>query len=89
MKKVIKININLYLILIIELCCFCCIYKNVHKGHKILEISDEEAIKKENITLESINKENDDMIQKIMELKKKTENEINKINELFEKLLMI
>ena len=47
-----------YLILnIIELCCFNCIFKNLHKGHKLIEISDEDTLQKENLTIESSTKE--------------------------------
>ena len=50
MKKVFKILSNFY---IIVLCCPLCFYKNMHEDHKILEITDEEALKKENITIEN------------------------------------
>ena len=57
----------------------------MHNGHKILEISNEESLKKENITLEYSAKEFNDIVQKIICLKEKIENEINKINNLYEK----
>ena len=82
-----KGKIILFFILIIELCCSYCIFKNLHNGHKILELSDEESLKKENITIESAIIENKDKIQKIIDLKGKIENEINNINKLYEKTI--
>ena len=29
-----------------------CYFKNLHNGHKLVELSDEEALKKENITID-------------------------------------
>ncbi len=80
MKKVNK-YIN---ILIIELCCPNCYFKNIHSGHKIYEISDEESLKKENITIESSTKEFSEIVENIIKLKNKIENEINNINNLYE-----
>ena len=57
----------------------------MHNGHRILEISNEESLKKENITLEYSAKEFNDIVQKIICLKEKIENEIDKINNLYEK----
>ena len=71
MKKVIKIYY-----LFIELCCLYCFYKNIHKGHKILEICDEESLKKENITIESSSKELNEIIIKVNNLKNLIEKEI-------------
>ena len=59
----------------------------MHSGHKILEISDKESLKKENITLEYSTNEFNELIQKINFLKAKIENEINKINNLYEKTI--
>jgi len=50
-----------------------------------LEISNEESLQKENITLDYSAKEFNDLIQKINNLKEKIENEIDKINNLYEK----
>ena len=57
----------------------------MHNGHKIVEISNEESLKKENITLEYSAKEFNDLVQKINNLKENIENEIDKINNLYEK----
>ena len=45
MKKVIYNIYNLY----IELCCAYCHYLNLHNGHKVIPIEDEETLKKANI----------------------------------------
>ena len=83
-KKKVKYIINKILI---ELCCGYCIYKNIHQNHKVLEISDEEKLKKENLSIEELMKESDKNILKINELKKRTENEINEINIAFDTTL--
>ena len=35
------------------MCCPLCFYKNMHEDHKILEITDEDTLKKENISIEN------------------------------------
>ena len=67
------------------MCCLYCHFKNLHSGHKILEISDIEALQKENITIESSTKEFSEIVEKIKNLKNKIEKEINNINMLYEK----
>ena len=57
----------------------------MHKNHKIIEVSDEESLKRENITLENSTKNFDNLLSKIVSLKEKIEEEISKINNLFEK----
>ena len=64
-----------------------CYYKKVHDNHKLVELLDIESLQKENITIESTTKEFNNISQKIIELKKKIENEINKINNLYEKTI--
>ena len=59
----------------------------MHKNHKILELSDVESIKKENISIESAKKQNEDALKKLIELNNKIENEINTINIKFEKTI--
>ena len=61
------ISISKYLIFI-ELCCSICYFKNYHNGHKMIEINDEESLKKENITIELFTKE---FIKKPINLKNK------------------
>ena len=58
----------------------------MHKNHKIIEVSDGESLKKENITIENSHKNFDNLLQKIILLKEKIEEEIVKINNLFEKV---
>ena len=57
----------------------------MHKNHQIIEVLDEESLKNENITLENSTKNFDNLLSKIVSLKEKIEEEINKINNLFEK----
>ena len=71
----------------LELCCAYCLYKNIHKQHKILEISDEESLIKENITLDFSKNELNDNIIKLKDLKNKIENEINIINNSYDKAI--
>ena len=50
MKKV-----NNYLIIIkiiVELCCSHCSFKNLHNGHKLLELNDKNSLEKLNLTIE-------------------------------------
>ena len=76
----------LFFIITKELCCSYCYYKNIHDGHKILEINDEQSLQKENISIESSTKEFNDIISKAVSLKEKIESEINAINNLYEKV---
>ena len=71
----------------LEICCSICFFKNIHKGHKIIEISDIESLSKENITIESITNDFTEISQNVIDLTKKIENEINNINELYEKTI--
>ena len=59
----------------------------MHSGHKIIDILDEESLKKENINVETLSKEFNEIIQKTNELKNKIENEINQINESYQKTI--
>ena len=59
----------------------------MHKEHKILELSDEKSFEKENITIESSTKDFNESNQKIIDLKNRIENEINKVNNLYEKVI--
>ena len=51
----------------------------MHKEHKILEISDEESLEKENISIESSTKDFSEHVQKIIDLRNKIEKEINTV----------
>ena len=70
---------------ILETCCLLCHYKNLHKGHILIELSDIENLKKENITLESVSNNFTNIYEKIVDIKNKIEKEIEKINNLYEK----
>ena len=59
----------------------------MHNNHKIIDISDEESLKKQNITIEYSSKEFNKLINEILYLKENIENEINKINNLYEKTI--
>ena len=72
--------------MIIELCCAFCLYKNLHHKHKVLEIYDEDALKKENITIDNSTKEFDDKIQKIDNLKNSIQNEMIEIDKRYENI---
>ena len=62
------------------LCCAICHLKELHQGHKLLEICDEESLKKENIIIEDYSKEIEEDIKKINKIKENIENEITNIN---------
>ena len=79
-----KVNI-IFLIFLIELCCTCCHFENLHNNHKLIKISYKELLEKENIEIESSINEFNEISKKSIELKEKIENEINRINKLYEK----
>ena len=57
----------------------------MHGNHKLIKISDIESFEKENITIESKEKEINVIAEKIIELKTRIEKEIIQINEGYEK----
>ena len=59
---------------------------NIHSNHNILKIDDEEALKKENLTIDINDKNLDDEIQKLTNLKNTIENEVIKIDNRYEKV---
>ena len=73
----------------IELCCSFCYFLNLHKNHKLIPINDEEALKKENITIEDSFDEFNEYFEKINKLKEKTETEMLKLDQLYDKAKMI
>ena len=85
MKKVIYLLI-IIILFYIELCCSHCLYENQHSNHKVLKIDDEESLKKENITIENSNKEFDENIQKLTNLKNSIEHEMLEIDKAYEKV---
>ena len=58
----------------------------MHKNHKLVQIEDEESLKKENITIEDSFKDLDANIQKLTKIKDNIENEITEINKAYEKV---
>ena len=81
-----KIIIYYYSFIIIALCCSLCFFKNLHYGHKVLEICDEESLKKENITILDSTKEFDAKIEKLNNLKNLIEKEMAQIDQTYEKV---
>jgi len=63
-----------------------CYFLNAHNNHKIIRIEDEEALKKENMSIEDSTKDFDINKNRIEELKKKIENEILELDELYDKV---
>ena len=58
----------------------------MHNDHKVLEITDEESLKKENITIDNIKNEFDININKLANLKNLIEKEMNEIDNAYEKV---
>ena len=58
----------------------------MHDDHKILEITDEEALQNENLTIENSKDEFDINIKKLEELKNKIENEMKEIDNTYIKV---
>ena len=59
---------------------------NLHNGHKIIPINDEESLKKENIMINDYIKEFDLNAQKVINIKEKIDKEIEEINISFDKV---
>ena len=79
-------NINLFCIDEKELCCAYCHYLNLHNGHKVIPINDEETLKKENLIINDYIKEFDIKYQNVKNIKNRIENEIKEINILYDKV---
>ena len=56
----------------------------MHKQHKVLEIDDEESLKKENISIDNSTKEFDENIRKLNNLKNTIEKEMSEIDKQYE-----
>jgi len=80
-------SLNLFCLDEKELCCAYCHFKNLHSGHNLLELSNIESIENENINIESSSQEFGKIIEKTISLKNKIEEEINKINILYEQTM--
>ena len=59
---------------------------NIHDGHKVLRIEDEEALKKENISIEYSSKEYDTKVEKLNNLKNLIEKEMTEIDNTYNKV---
>ena len=59
---------------------------NIYNNHKVILITDEQSLQKENLTLESFTKEFNINVEKSKQLKEKIEGEITKINNLYENI---
>ena len=68
------------------LCCSLCVVKNIHLDHSVLEITDEEALKKENLTIENTKNDFDQNIKKLEDLKKLIEKEMQEIDNTHKKV---
>ena len=63
-----------------------CYFLNSHNNHKIIRIEDEEALKKEKMSIEDSTKDFNVNKNRIEELKKKIENEILNLDKLYDKV---
>ena len=86
MKKVIQIFLLIFILLILVLCCSLCVVKNFHPDHKVLEITDEEALKKENLTIENTKNDFDTNVKKLEDLKNLIRKEMQEIDKIFQKV---
>ena len=59
---------------------------DLHKEHKVIQIKDEETLKKEKININDYIKDFDESAKKVTNIKDKIENEIKNINESYEKM---
>ena len=59
---------------------------NLHNGHRVIPINNEEILKKENININDFFKNFEQSAKNLMDIKYKIENEINLINESYEKM---
>ena len=69
-----KVKLFYFYLQFIELLCSICYYNRLHNYHKVINIDDEESLKKENIKLDSSINELNNIIKGITNLKKKIEN---------------
>ena len=86
MKKVRYLKFIIYYNTLLEICCSFCYYLNIHSGHKVVQINDEETLNKENISLESSYKDYKQYEEKIINLKGKIEEEIKKIDKIYDEI---
>ena len=70
-----------------EFCCTRCHFKNLHEGHKLIEIYDEDSLNRENLDVKDEKERFNIISQRIIGLKDKIEIEIKKINQQFDKTI--
>ena len=68
------------------MCCSICHYHNLNNNHKVILITDENSLQKENITLDIYTKDFNSLIDITIILKNKIEKEMKEINNLYEKV---
>ena len=61
-----------------------CHFENIHNNHRLLRSSDEDSLKKEDISIEESTKDWNETKKAIEELKNKIENEMIKLDKLYE-----
>ena len=81
-----KVSLYIYILINLELCCAICHFRNLHSGHKLIEINDEALLKKENFTIESSKTDINEIIKKTVALKESIEKEIKEIDKLYDKV---
>ena len=86
MKKVINNIIYIYKIIKIVLCCAMCYFGNFHNEHKLIDIDNEEILKKEKISIDKSFKDLEENKIKIEKFKCKIQNEMIKIENSYEKI---
>ena len=89
MKKVIYIFDVYYILIIfiyIEICCPICHYMKLCLNHKVILLTDEQSLQIENLTIDSFVKEFNINLEKEKLLKTNIENEILKIDKLYDKI---
>ena len=59
---------------------------NLHNGHKLISIKDEDLLKKENISIEYYTNEFNEMLNKGKNLKVNIEKEINTIDNIYDNI---
>ena len=68
------------------MCCSICHFRNLHQGHKLIEINDENLLNQEDFQIDINMKEYNEIILQINNLKSLIEKEITKIDNLYDKI---
>ena len=78
---------KIYIIFFKGLCCFQCVYEQLHKEHKLVKLDDKENLKKQDLTIGKVIEEFNAMFEKVSDLKNKIDKEIVNINSSFDKTM--